>query len=290
MKKSYTTLVDATLDIYSGITKYYASGSSVYLDEDYGSDLVDAGILVANTDWTKPVDATLDSAGSDLTYDFDMEGFTGEKLIKIEVAQVDENLPTGSTVVVKVQNAAGTTDYETITLAVGAITAGSSTTFYIKPSALLNPLGVMVNFSGTIKKPAANTADTTVTVTLIDESVASGVIWTIGTEAANVINLGMQLLDSAGAELSDEAGTIEFYLASDNRGLTPVATADTVAIGTDGAIVGTITDKQSYILVSELDGDIDVDITEAVGAATYYAVAVFHDGRKVVSPPIVFAA
>jgi len=291
MKKSYTTLIDCTLDLYSGITKFIADGVSVDLDEDYGSDLVDAGILVANTDWTKPVNAlSLASTAGDTAYDFDMDGFTGEKLLKIDATTTGEDLPTGSTIVIKVQNAAGTTDYETITLAVGAITAAATTTFYIKPQALLKTLGTRLNFSGTIKDPASGTGITTITVTLIDEVVADAVIWTIGAEGSDKINVGMQLLDSAGDALVNSAGIVEFYISSDNRGIVPVATSDSLAIGTAGDILAVLEAKQTLLLVSELDGTVDVDVEEATGGPTVYAVVKFDDGRKVVSPPITFTA
>ena len=62
--------------------------------------------------------------------------------------------------------------------------------------------------------------------------------FTVGAEAADVINVAIQLNDPEGKALS-EVGVCDFYLADDAAGLTPstVAPAGGIAIGTDGALV-----------------------------------------------------
>lgn len=117
-----------------------------------------------------------------------------------------------------------------------------------------------------------------------------GVTFTIGAEAANVINVGLQLTDAAGNDL-DEIGTVFAFLsdASTGIGISGTAPATSVAIGTDGAIIKEHTTKLAWTLQSEADGDIDLDITET-GADTWYMVVVLPDGTSVVSGAITFAA
>lgn len=112
--------------------------------------------------------------------------------------------------------------------------------------------------------------------------------FTVGAEASNVINVGIQLKD--GTEDVAERCSVRAYLAGDANGDTLIGTAPTtVAIGTDGLAIELVT-KKVWDLVSEPDGDIDINITLSSGAATYYLVIVLPDGRLKVSPAITFAA
>jgi len=109
----------------------------------------------------------------------------------------------------------------------------------------------------------------------------------IGVEAGNVINVGIQLKDSAGADLAVRAGVIA-YFSDDANGDSVAGTAPTtVAIGTDGVAIPLVAGK-AFQLVSEADGDIDIDITEA-GIDTWYLILVMPDGRLVASNAITFA-
>lgn len=115
-----------------------------------------------------------------------------------------------------------------------------------------------------------------------------GAAITVGTEAANVINVAIQLQmgDTALAEI----GVVQAYLSDDSGGDGIAATAPSagVAIGTDGSIlVADVADKM-WTLQSEADGDIDLDITD-VGTPTFYLVVILPDGRIVVSDAITFA-
>lgn len=110
----------------------------------------------------------------------------------------------------------------------------------------------------------------------------------IGAEAGNAINVAVQLTDSAGADLAVR-GSILAYLSDDAAGDSIAATAPDggVAIGTDGVAIPLVAGK-AFQLVSEADGDIDLNITEA-GADTWYLILVMPDGRLVASDAITFS-
>jgi len=117
-----------------------------------------------------------------------------------------------------------------------------------------------------------------------------GATVTIGAEATNVINVGIQLTDAKGEDL-DEVVCVHAFLsdASTGIGISGTAPATSVAVGTDGAIIEENVTKLAWLLQSESDGDIDLDITET-GADTWYLVIVLPDGTQVVSDAITFAA
>ena len=121
---------------------------------------------------------------------------------------------------------------------------------------------------------------------LNDGKIASATI-TVGAEAANVINVAIQLKDAAAADLA-RRGFVQAYLSDDANGDSIVATApDTVAIGTDGLYIPLISAKR-FDLVSEADGDIDINITKS-GADTFYLVLIIGD-KLTVSGAITFDA
>lgn len=113
-------------------------------------------------------------------------------------------------------------------------------------------------------------------------------VFTVGTEATNVINVAIQLNDQEGKALS-EVTALDFYLADDAAGLTPSSTAPTggIAIGTDGALIESVANL-SGTMVSEADGDIDIDITDT-GTPTFYLVVRLPQGGLAISDAITFA-
>lgn len=115
-----------------------------------------------------------------------------------------------------------------------------------------------------------------------------GATFTIGDEAANSINVGIQLTDAAGSDL-DERCTVLAYLSDDANGDSVAATAPdgNVAVGTDGVLIPVVADKAFY-LTSEADGDIDLDVGET-GTDTWYLIVVLPDGTLVASDAITFA-
>ena len=86
---------------------------------------------------------------------------------------------------------------------------------------------------------------------------------TVGDEAANVRAITIQLTDANGDDVS-EVTVIEAFVMSDATGTAIATTGGStgIAIGTDGAILTTITAKKHFVLSSESDGDIDLTWTD----------------------------
>lgn len=112
--------------------------------------------------------------------------------------------------------------------------------------------------------------------------------FTIGAETGgNTINVAIQLKDLQGNDLAVSKALIMFV--SDNASGLDISTdapSGGIAIGTDGSLVALGTN--CYLLQSEADGDIDVNIVEAA-ADTWYMVLIMPDGRQIVSAAITFA-
>ena len=110
---------------------------------------------------------------------------------------------------------------------------------------------------------------------------------TIGAEASNVIRATIQLQDISGSDLATITPVLA-YLSSSSTGdgVTGTGPSTESAIGVDGSLTALVT-KKVYLLTSEADGDIDIDITES-GAATWYLVLIMPDGRLVISDAITF--
>jgi len=117
---------------------------------------------------------------------------------------------------------------------------------------------------------------------------ADGVTFTIGTEAANVVNVAAQL--TGGGDDMASIGVYQAYLsdAATGIGISATAPATSVAIGTDGEIIVTHTAKLAWTLQTEVDGAIDLDITDTT-TATWYLVIVMPDGSMAVSGAITFS-
>lgn len=120
-----------------------------------------------------------------------------------------------------------------------------------------------------------------------ESSLVNQVTITVGTEAANAINVAIQLKD--GVKDLGQRGSVFAYLSDDANGDSVAGTAPDggVAIGTDGLAIPLVAGK-AFQLVSEADGDVDITITES-GVDTWYLVVVLPDGRLVVSDAITFA-
>ena len=116
----------------------------------------------------------------------------------------------------------------------------------------------------------------------------NNVEFTIGEEESNVINVGIQLKD--GVDDIGERARVVADLSDDANGDSVAGTAPTsVAVGTDGLAIPLVAGK-TFQLVSEADGDIDLNITLSSGADTWYLVIVTPDGKLHVSDAITFAA
>lgn len=114
--------------------------------------------------------------------------------------------------------------------------------------------------------------------------------FTIGTENSNAITVSIQLLDEALKDLAVR-GAVTVFLSDDANGdgITGTAAAGGIAGGTDGWFQ-TVTTGKMGLAVSEADGDIDIVITHATGAKTWYVGVVMPDGGIVMSEAVTFAA
>lgn len=118
---------------------------------------------------------------------------------------------------------------------------------------------------------------------------ANRAAFTIGSEAANVINVSVQLQKPRKTNVAQRVGVFA-YLSDDANGDSVVATGvDTLAIGTNGVLAGAVTAGKSAWIVSEVTGVFDLNLTFASGAKTCYLVLVMPDGSLVVSSAITFA-
>lgn len=116
-----------------------------------------------------------------------------------------------------------------------------------------------------------------------------GAKFTIGAEAANAINVAIQLVDRENGNEINERIAMAWYLSSDANGDAVSAAPQTgIAIGTDGLLIEW-TANVAGLVISESDGDIDVTITDT-GTATFYLVLVAPDGKLLVSGAITLAA
>lgn len=115
------------------------------------------------------------------------------------------------------------------------------------------------------------------------------IAYTIGAEAGNVITVACQVKDQNGYDV-EEVVHFEQYLSSDSAGQTRVAATTSLAAGTDGTILTEYTSNSHWSAVTESDGDLDIAIGDAGGAATYYLNTVIPSGKVVTSSVITFAA
>jgi len=117
-----------------------------------------------------------------------------------------------------------------------------------------------------------------------------GVTFVVGAEGSDIINVGVQLEDQAGTDVA-AVTAVTAYLSDDSSGIGVSAAAPdgSVAIGTDGAIIVTHTADLAWLLQSEADGHIDVDINDVTGTPTWYLVVVLASGLLAVSDAITFA-
>jgi hypothetical protein len=124
---------------------------------------------------------------------------------------------------------------------------------------------------------------------MLDGAPSAASVITVGAETGgNTINVAIQLNDAAGAALATRASVLA-YLSDDANGDSVAATAPDghVAVGTDGLCMHVITDKL-FVLTSESDGDIDLNIVEAAGA-TWYLILILPNGLLKASGAITFA-
>ena len=110
---------------------------------------------------------------------------------------------------------------------------------------------------------------------------------TVGAEAADVINVALQVVDGKGMDLAQQLAL--FAWLSDTAGAAVTATAPSAgtAIGTDGVIIVEHTAETILELLTDADGQLDLDIGEA-GADTWYLNVRLPGGAIVSSGAIAF--
>jgi len=118
-----------------------------------------------------------------------------------------------------------------------------------------------------------------------------GATFTVGTEVANVINVAVQIFDRENKNEIGERVAIPFYLSDDAEGDDVVSSApdNGIAIGTDGVMIEWTDNKAGY-LISEVDGDVDINMTHGAGDKTVYLNLIMPDGQLYTSAAITFSA
>lgn len=119
--------------------------------------------------------------------------------------------------------------------------------------------------------------------------IAASVQLAVGTESGTVINVTGQVVDVAGNALREDTNLL-FYLSNDAAGQALITTAHDsgFAIGTDGTIIVEFTANKCGWLITEADGDFDIDFDES-GALTAYLQISLPSGRRVASVAITHA-
>lgn len=119
-------------------------------------------------------------------------------------------------------------------------------------------------------------------------SLLGSITFVVGSEAGDVINVALQFKDVEAADMAVRIGVFA-YLSDDANGDSIAATAPDggIAIGTDGLAIPVVADK-AWQLTSEVDGDLDIDITES-GIDTWYLIVRMPDGSLLASTAITFA-
>lgn len=121
----------------------------------------------------------------------------------------------------------------------------------------------------------------------VNASGIGGVTFTVGAEVATVVTVNVQVNDPQGKPVQQRVALPLLLLADANGDAFTSTNYDTIAAGTDGALLELVADKV-LLGITEADGDLDVAITEAA-ASTCYLAAVLPDGRLAISGAITHA-
>lgn len=176
----------------------------------------------------------------------------------------------------------------------GALNFGATSSITVAEGATVNGLTGQTTFASAVEaKAGANTTKVISPSTLkavIEDKLAAmpwNAVITVGTETEDVINVSIQLKDVAAADMAVRSSVLA-YLSDDANGDSIAATAPSggVAVGTDGLAIPVVAGK-CLQLVSESDGDIDLDVEES-GADTWYLIIVLPNGKLVASEAITF--
>ena len=114
----------------------------------------------------------------------------------------------------------------------------------------------------------------------------TGADFTVGAAHATDVNVAVQL--TYGGDIAQRAGVLA-YISDDAAGDSIAATVPDggVVIGTDGVAIPIVADG-AFLLITEADGSVDLDITHSGGADTFYLIIVLPSGELVASTVITF--
>lgn len=172
---------------------------------------------------------------------------------------------------------------------------GAEGTLTVEPGATVTGLDGAATFASNAEaltgtEAAKNISPATLAYVLDSKAFGYNATIVVGVETGgNTKNIAIQLKDYDGTDLAVRSSMLAFLTdATAGEALAAAAASGNVAVGTDGGCIHIVTDKL-FLLTSEADGDIDLNIVEA-GAAEWYLVIVLPDGKRVVSGAITFAA
>lgn len=146
-------------------------------------------------------------------------------------------------------------------------------------------VGGEVDVTGKMKIGGVQVLTTAAELNVLDAAPAS-VTCAAGAEENNSITVTATVKDANGTAAP---GAMLCWIASDAAGRTPVATADAVAAGAKGAVVE-IVSKEVYLAITDASGVVEIAITEAGDATTYYLAFLLPNGKIAVSGAIAFGA
>lgn len=112
--------------------------------------------------------------------------------------------------------------------------------------------------------------------------------FTIGAEAADTINVAVQLKDARGNNVA-QVVNCKAYLATAATGIgLGTATTSAIAIGTNGTLLDITKTGQVFSVVTDASGRFDVNLIQTA-TPTVYLVVIMPDGSISVSSAITFA-
>jgi hypothetical protein len=112
--------------------------------------------------------------------------------------------------------------------------------------------------------------------------------FTVGAEAAQVINVALQVVDAQGIALAQQLTLLAWLSDTAGAALTGTAPDGGAVIGTDGVIIVEHTAATLFELLTDADGAVDLDLTES-GVDTWYLNVRLPGGAIVSSGAITFA-
>ncbi len=117
----------------------------------------------------------------------------------------------------------------------------------------------------------------------------SDVTFVVGSEADDMINIGMQFTDADGTAVA-EVVVATVYLSDVATGIGIAATAPDTAVtaGTDGAVLAVVVTDKVLLMQSEADGDLDLLLDES-SVDTWYVCVVLPNGTLAISAAVTFA-